>query len=98
MLDAITAPDTLENYVLLILALPWNQDGHRFADGFFGQIAKEPLRAPVPTRDDAIEVLAYYCVITELDNGSEPHALKEGVCVCLPNDFLQSRGVIQSFA
>src|SRR4029077_15174334 len=75
MIDAVTAPDTLENNVLLILAVEWDQDGHRFADNLFRQIAKEPLRALIPTRDDAIEVLAYYCVITELDNRSEPPKL-----------------------
>src|SRR6267154_5857422 len=98
MLDAVTAPDTPDNYGLLRVALRWNQDTHRPPDDLLSRVAEQSLRALVPTCDDTIEVLAYYCVITELDNGSEPHALKEGVCVCLPNDFLQSRGVIRSFA
>src|SRR5215467_11626599 len=75
MIDAVTAPDTLMNYVLLAFALPRDQDSRRLADDLFSQIAEEPLRTLVPTGDDAIEVLAYNCVITELDNGGEPAEL-----------------------
>src|SRR5262249_29221995 len=75
MLDAITAPDTGDNCVFFALAFRWNQDGHRFADDLFGRIAIEPLCASVPACDDAIEVLAYYRVITEFDNRSEPTKL-----------------------
>ena len=35
---------------------------NRLADDFLGQVAKNALRAAVPTRDDAIEVLADDCI------------------------------------
>ena len=58
MINAITAPDTAKNRVLLMLTLRWNQDGRVLADGLLGRLAKEPLRALVPTCDDAVEVHA----------------------------------------
>jgi hypothetical protein len=96
MLNPLTAPDRLQNCVLLVLAVRWDQDSHRLADCFPGQITEEPLRTFVPTCDRAIEVLAYYRVITELDDRRKPHALKEGLDVTLLNDLLQSRLVILS--
>jgi hypothetical protein len=80
---------------LIVLAIRWDQDCHRLADCLLGQIAKELFRTLVATCHDAIDVLADDCVITELDNGSEPHTFKEGVYVS--NDFLQSRSVIRPF-
>jgi hypothetical protein len=75
MIDAITAPNTAKNRALLMFTLRWDQDGHRVADGLLGQIAKEPLRPPVPARGDGIKVRAYYCVITGFDNRSKPPKL-----------------------
>jgi hypothetical protein len=69
VLGAFTAPNTFENCKFLVLVR--HQDGHRFTDNLFGRIAEEPLCALIPSCDDAIEVLAYDCIITGLDNASE---------------------------
>jgi hypothetical protein len=98
MLNALAAPDKLQNYVILILTLRRCQDGHPLADGVLGQIAKEPLRTLVPACDNAMEIFAYYCIIAVLDGGGKLHPLKEGVDVNLLNHFLQSPRVIWSFA
>src|SRR6476646_9924696 len=69
MLDALAAPNTFENFRLLVLAIRWNQDGHWPADDLFGRIPKEPLCSPVPSADDAVEVLADDGIIGGFDNG-----------------------------
>jgi hypothetical protein len=56
--DALAALNSLNDCFFLFLVIGWNQNCDRFADSFLGQIAKNPLRAAIPTRDDAIEVLA----------------------------------------
>jgi hypothetical protein len=85
----VTAPNAAENCVLLALTLRWHQDGCRLADSLLGRIAKETLGALVPTCHDPVEVSAYYRVIAALDNGSEPHAQREGVDRTLLDDFLR---------
>jgi hypothetical protein len=72
IVNAIIVPDTFENCVILTLPFRRRQDGHRFADSLLGKIAEKLLGALVPACDDAIEVLAYDCIVTELDDGSEP--------------------------
>jgi hypothetical protein len=67
------------------LALWWNDDCHRFSNNLFCRIAKKSLRALVPAHDDAVDVLAYYRIITGLDDGSEPHALEEDIDVTVMN-------------
>jgi len=54
--------------------LPVLRDDHRdgLADRFFGSIAEDALRTPIPTRDYAVEVLAYDCVVAGLDDGCQP--------------------------
>ncbi len=75
MLDAVTAPDTPDNYGLLRVALRWNQDTHRPPDDLLSQVTEQPLRTLVPACDNAIEVFTDDCVITELDNRSKPPKL-----------------------
>jgi hypothetical protein len=58
--------------------------------------AEEPLRTFVPTCDGAIEILADYRVITELDDGRKPHALKERLDVTLLYHPLQAHLVVLS--
>src|SRR5215468_10095943 len=69
MLDSFTAPDAFEQCWLLLRR---REDVHRLADDLLGRIAEDPLCALVTTYNDAIEGLAYDCVITKLDNGSKP--------------------------
>jgi hypothetical protein len=98
VVDALTAPDVSQDQILFILPLWWNDDCHRFSNNLFCAVAKKSLRALVPAHDDAIDVLAYYRIITGLDDGSEPHALEEDIDVTVMNYLLQSRLVIRSSA
>jgi hypothetical protein len=61
--DALAAPDSLNDPFFLLLVIEWDQNRNRLADDFLGHIAKNPLRAAIPTRDDAIEALADDCVV-----------------------------------
>src|SRR5215475_14288894 len=71
VLDALVASDALKNHRFFIVPVGWNQKRNRLADGLVGRIAEEPLRALVPARDDAIEVLAYDGVVAGFDDGRE---------------------------
>jgi len=72
VLDALAAPHTFKDRRFLIGPFQRNQNGDMLADDLLARVAVYPFRALVPACDDAIEVLAYDCVITRLDNRSEP--------------------------
>ena len=57
LVDPLAAADALEDLWLLIVAIWRNEKGGLLADRFFSGVAEEPLRATVPARDDAVEVL-----------------------------------------
>jgi hypothetical protein len=48
----------------------------RYGDGLtnrlLGSVAEDTFRTPIPTCDDAIEVLAYDCIVTGLDDRCQP--------------------------
>ena len=46
-----------------------NCDG--LADSLLGRIAEDALRAPIPGRNDAIEALAYNCIVTGFDDSGK---------------------------
>src|SRR5262245_62803252 len=75
LLDPLAAPHTFKDRRLLIAPVQRNQNGDGLADDLLARIAIYPFRALVPACDDAIEVLAYDCIITRLDNRSEPSGL-----------------------
>src|SRR5262245_19675274 len=72
MVDAFSAPDTIENRAVFIVAVWRNQNRDRLAKHFVSCIPEQPLCAVVPTCNIAIEVPADDCVITRLDDGAEP--------------------------
>jgi hypothetical protein len=61
--DALAAPDSLNDPFFLLLVIGWDQNRNRLADDFLGQIAENALRAGIPTRYDAIEVLGDDCIV-----------------------------------
>jgi hypothetical protein len=63
VLDALAAPDSLRDRFFFVLVIGWTQNRNRLADDFLGQITKNALRAAVPSRNDAIEVVADDCVV-----------------------------------
>ena len=72
MFDSLSAPNSLKNHIFFMVLVWRNQKRDRLTDRFFGRIAKQSLCAFVPTCNDAVEVLAYDCVITGIDDGREP--------------------------
>src|SRR5262249_55921987 len=58
VVDTLAAADARQDGRLLVLALRWNQDGHRAADRFRGGVAEQLLRTQVPTGDDPVQVFA----------------------------------------
>src|SRR6188472_2566377 len=54
VLNALPAPDTLQNCCFLVESVLWNHHRNWLTDGFIGGIAKQPLCPPVPTSDNAI--------------------------------------------
>src|SRR5271155_1885710 len=66
--DALAAPDSLQDRLLLVLAIGWDQNRNRLADDFLRKVAENALRAAVPTRDGAIEVLADDGVVAVFDD------------------------------
>src|SRR6266446_4697647 len=69
MAEALTPPDAVENCRFLVVAFRRDENRDRFADHLFGRVAEEPLCSPVPSGDDAVEVLAYDGIIRGLDDG-----------------------------
>src|SRR5579884_1825563 len=57
MVDVLTATDARQNARLLVHALRGHEHGHGLADRFLCRVAEHALRAPVPTGNDAVEVL-----------------------------------------
>ena len=53
-----------------------NEQRHGLAHRLPGRVAEEPFRADIPTRDDAVEVLADDRVIRRFDDGGQP-----GLCL-----------------
>jgi hypothetical protein len=47
-----------------------NCDG--LANRLFGRVAEGTFRTPIPACDNAIEVLAYNCIVTGLNDRSQP--------------------------
>src|ERR1700684_4115198 len=54
MIDPLTTTDTIKDFWLLIVTIFRDEKHDRLADHLFGGIAEEPLRANVPTLDDAV--------------------------------------------
>src|SRR6185437_8752720 len=71
VLNAVASPNALENAGFLVLPLGGDQDQHGLADDFLGSIAEQALGAPVPARDDTVEILADDCIVRRSDNGCE---------------------------
>jgi len=57
--DALAAPNTFENPLLLVMPVGRNQNRAGLADDLFGKVTENPLRTLVPASDDAIKVYAY---------------------------------------
>jgi len=74
VIDALSAPNTIKDCRLIILTVRRDQDVPWLADGLFGRITKDPLRSPVPSGDDAVEVLADNGVVGGFHGGG--HSLR----------------------
>ena len=74
MVDALAAPDLLENPRLFVQMIVRDQERDRLADHFLGGVAEQALGADVPAHDGPVQVLADDRVVGRFDDGSEPLA------------------------
>ena len=72
MIDALSAPDSLEDAGLLIDMVGGNQDGNGLADCLRRGVAEHGLGAPIPGHDDAVQALADDGIIRRFDDRSQP--------------------------
>jgi hypothetical protein len=71
MLNGVASANLLQNCGLFILPVRRYQNRDRPADSLFGSIAKQALGAPIPSRNNAIEVFAYDRIVGRLDDRCE---------------------------
>src|SRR6266700_898702 len=72
MIDALSAPNAIDDRVLLVETITRNQDRNRLADDTLGHVAKQPFGSAIPAGDDPVEIDAEDCIVGGLDDGSEP--------------------------
>src|SRR5580692_7788735 len=72
MVDTLSSSDPRQDRALLILPVLWNDDCDGLSNSLLGGVAKDSFRTPIPTCDNAIEIFAYDCVVTKLDDGCKP--------------------------
>jgi len=72
VVDALAAPNAVEDAGLFVAALGRDQHSDRLSDCLLGRVAEQPLRSGVPAVDDALEVLADDCVVGKFDDAREP--------------------------
>src|SRR5262245_25672583 len=71
MINLFAAPDGFQSPRLLIRAIRRYQNHDGLADDLFSRIAKQFLRAFVPTYDDAVQILADDGVVRRFDDGRQ---------------------------
>ena len=71
MIYALAPPEAVQNLRLFVAPIRGNQHGDGPPDRFLGRVAEQPLRALVPTGDDAVEVFADDRVVGGIDNGRQ---------------------------
>ena len=68
MSDLLAPANTFEDKKLFVISVRRNENRDRLTYGLLGGVAKENLRAPISTYNDAVEVLGNDCVIRGLHN------------------------------
>ena len=68
MVNVLPPPDAGQDVTFFIAPILRNNNCDGLPNCFFSSVAEDALRALVPTSDSAIEVLAYDCVVTGLDD------------------------------
>ena len=72
MIDHLTPPKFIEDRRLFIMTPFGNEQAHWLADSLLRRIAEQPLCAPVPALDDAIQIFADDRVIGMLHDRGQP--------------------------
>src|SRR3979490_2719839 len=69
--DTLVGSNAREDLVEFMTQFTWNQERNWLSDRFACGIPVHPLGAPIPTQDDALEVLGDDRVFRRIDNGGE---------------------------
>jgi len=69
VIDFFASANPFEDKGFFVLSIHWNKDRHRPSHGLPRCIAKEELRAPVPSHNDAVEILGKDRVVRRFDDG-----------------------------
>src|SRR4051794_1848642 len=72
MLDVLATSEARQNGSLFVHTLRWHEEGDWPTDYLFRGVAEQPLRPPIPTLDDAVEVFAYNRVVRGLNDRCKP--------------------------
>src|SRR3984957_440491 len=72
MVDTLSSSDARQDRALFVLPVLWNDDCDGLANSLVGSVAKDTFRTSIPARDNAIEIFAYNCVVTVLDDRCKP--------------------------
>src|SRR5689334_2344331 len=86
MMDPLPARDSFEDLGDLVRGLGRREHRNMPSDDLLGFIAEDSLRAPVPTPDDAVQILADDGVVRRFDNGGQ--ALPKFGSVSLSGDVM----------
>ena len=69
VIDFFASADPFEDKGFFVLSIHRNKDRHRPSHGLLRRIAKEELRATVPSHNDAVEILGKDGVVRRFNDG-----------------------------
>ena len=68
MVDALTSPETINDVVFFVQVVFWNYQRDMLAECLFSRLAQNPFCGSIPTRNDAIKILANDYVVRRIYN------------------------------
>ena len=69
VMDSFAAADPFEDKGFFVLSIHWDKNRHRPSHGLLRRIAKEELRAMVPSHNSAVEILGKDRVVRRFNDG-----------------------------
>src|SRR5579862_2492595 len=71
MIHSLASPETTQNVCFFVPSILGDYQGDVLANRFFGCIAEQALRTLVPTRDDAVQILADDGIVGGINDSSQ---------------------------